>query len=55
VRIGGDGRVSSTPFTVTNDSEVRDELERADRYNNLVASLLDGNIRRDPARLISRE
>jgi len=44
VRVGGDGRVSSTPFTVTNDSEVRDEFERAGRYNNL-ASLLDGDKR----------
>ena len=45
VRIGGDGRVASTPFTVTNDSEVRDEFERAGRYNSLVASLLDDNER----------
>jgi Ku70/Ku80-like protein len=30
---------------ITNDSEVRHELERESRYNNLVASLLDGSRR----------
>jgi AbiV family abortive infection protein len=38
VRIGHDGRVSSTPSTITED-ETRDELARANRYKYFVNSL----------------
>jgi hypothetical protein len=39
VRIGRDGRVCSTPQTITED-ETNDELARADRYRYFVNSLL---------------
>lgn len=41
VRIGRDGRVCSTPRTISED-ETRDEFERARRYRSFVDSVLDG-------------
>lgn len=41
VRIGGDGRVSSTPLTITKE-ETQAELDRAGRYKNFLVTLLDG-------------
>jgi hypothetical protein len=41
VRVGRDGRVCSTPQTISED-EARDEFERARRYRGFVDSMLDG-------------
>lgn len=41
VRVGRDGRVCSTPQTISED-ETRDEFERARRYRSFVDSMLDG-------------
>lgn len=41
VRVGRDGRVCSTPHTISED-ETRDEFERACRYKSFVESMLDG-------------
>ena len=42
VRIGRDGRVCSTPQTISED-ETRDEFERAGRHRGFIDSILDGN------------
>ena len=41
VRIGRDGRVSSTPQTIS-EEETRDEWARADRYKIFVNSMIEG-------------
>jgi AbiV family abortive infection protein len=46
VRIGGDGRVCSTPWIITED-ETRHELERAKEYRFFANSLLSGDRRSD--------
>ena len=49
VRIGRDGRVSSTPQTIS-EEETRDELGRADRYRWFVNSMTEGQEKVVPLR-----
>ena len=43
VRVGRDGRVCSTPQTIS-ENETYDELERADRFKNLIESMLNDKV-----------